>query len=143
MSSRLQQALHEGLSQGCLDERLKYLGDYTIETREDAEAVCEAVRCLPPPGMRRSCGCSPVASVLNLFECVADDASPAAQVFYQQGLPELIRLLARLDTRCDGDAWDSLVTLKVLAAYGTREGAEQVLQAALRPWTRRVFSGRP
>ena len=67
MTSRLQQALHEGLAQGCLDERLRDLGDYVIETQEDAGAICDAIRCLPCPGSaRRGCGGSPLAAVLCL-----------------------------------------------------------------------------
>ena len=133
MNSRLQQALQEGLADGKLADRLRELGEYVIETQADAEAVCEALRSLPPSGGERSCGSSPVSSILQLFECLYADDCPAARVLYRRGVAELIQMLQRLDVTCDSDQWDALLTLKVLAAYGTRAGAEQVVQAALRP----------
>ena len=60
--------------------------------------------------------------------------SPAFDVLYNDGLPQLQRIVdAQLPTASDDQADDLLFVLKILAMYGSRGGAERVVAAAKKP----------
>lgn len=137
LGSPLQQAIARGMqADGDLADELRELGDYVVHSREDAKAICAALGELPDA---YDLGddlfiTSPLWALSSLFQDVENAEAPAFAVLYHQGLPELIRIFDELseaphDLRED----DLLFVLKILAMYGSREGAEKVVEAAKRP----------
>lgn len=134
-SSPLRRAISRGLkADGNLVNELNELDDYSIQSRKDAKAICEALRTLPSDGpMGKSGFSSPLYAVSSLFQDVESAESPAFEVLYEEGLPELVRIFDEtLAIGREEDEDDLLFLLKILAMYGSREGAERVIEAARR-----------
>jgi len=118
---------------GNLSNELRELGEYSIKSRKDAQAVCDALK-------RLDIECedsfnSPLHALTAMFQNVAGRDCPAFDVFSTTGQTELIRAFkARLKNDMERrEASDLLFILKMLALYGSREGAETILEAARLP----------
>lgn len=132
----LQAALQRGLTAGGdLVKELRELGDYVIESAEDATVVCRALETLlsRAPVPRKGAG-SALRGTVGLFQCLESAECPAFGVLREQGTRLLIRIV-------DAGIRDSeiyqedelLFVLKILALYATVEGASAVIRAAKKP----------
>ncbi|NLS98208.1 MAG: hypothetical protein GXX96_39265 [Planctomycetaceae bacterium] len=135
-SSPLRRAITRGMKpDGDLADELRKLGDYSIRSKKDAKAICEALSALPTErSSGKSLFSSPLYALTSLFQDVDGCDVPAFEVLSREGLPQLIRVFdERFRTGNEDDADNLLFVLKILAMYGSREGAEKVVEAARRP----------
>ncbi|MCA9116225.1 MAG: hypothetical protein KDA79_14165 [Planctomycetaceae bacterium] len=131
--SELQRALLRGLRpEGDLAEEIFELGDYSIETEQDAEAVCQALSEFPrPSGDSSTCTSlySPLHAITGLFQDVGSER--AFEILYHSGMPELLRVHdAQFGT---ASVEEILYLLKIFAMYRYREGCERIPRAARHP----------
>lgn len=135
-TSALQQAIERGLRPGGdLSHELCELDDYSLQSAEDAQAICAALASLP---LLRPADAEPYGSSLRalaaLFQTIEDVDVPACDVLYEEGIPLLITLFdARFQNGNENDNSDLLFVLKILAMYSSREGTERVIVAARKP----------
>lgn len=134
-SSPLQRAIARGMEpDGDLADELMNLSDYRIRSRKDARTICEALRELPMESRPGTSFSSPLRALTGLFQDVDGPDAPAFDVLFQDGQRELMRIFdATIDHADDQQSDDLLLVLKIFALYGSREGAERVVQAAQRP----------
>lgn len=135
-SSPLRRAITRGMKpDGNLADELRELDDYSIRSKMDAKAICEALSTLPSEhSSGKSHSSSPLHALTSLFQHVDGRDAPAFEVLYKEGLPQLIRVFdSTIQRGNEDDADDLLFVLKILAMYGSFEGAEKVVQAARRP----------
>jgi len=130
-SSPLQKAIARGMSpNGDLAEELRPFSEYLIETKSEAKSICKALQSLYDEPIERESFESPLHSLAELFLHVAGSKSPAFQVFVREGLPLLIRHYERGRQGERAVAfWDQLFILKILAMYGSFEGATKIIEA--------------
>lgn len=128
----LRKAIQRGLSKGNLDEELRDLGELTIESRADAEAVCWGLRQLN----RDTANLGEHAQALaHLFQHIEDGDCEAVEHFREEGIPELLRLFEELRESPETDGRDAMFfILRVLGMYGTTDGALKVIEAARLPF---------
>lgn len=133
-STPLQRAIAAGMKpRGDLAEELGKLENYPIQSRKDAKAICDALRQLPLPA-KESETTSPLHVLTGLFQDVEGRDAPAFNVLRDEGLPQLIRIFNARVRQADNDEKDDLLfVLKILAAYGSHEGADKIVQAARQP----------
>lgn len=141
-SSPLRRALKRGLKPGGdLVEELSGLDDYVISSKRDAEAICQALSTLPgdrSPNTRHFS--TPLHELTGLFQDVEGRQCPAFEELYEEGLPELIRIYdAMVDDASDEEVDDLLYVLKILAMYGSFEGAQKIVEAAQLPLKPEAF----
>ncbi|MFN3151358.1 HEAT repeat domain-containing protein [Bremerella sp.] len=132
-SSPLRRALKRGLKPGGdLVEELRGLDDYVISSKKDAEAICEALATLPGDRIYNARHfSSPLHELTGLFQDVDGRQCPAFEELYEEGLPELIRIFdAMVDDATEEEVDDLLYVLKILAMYGSFEGAQKIVEAA-------------
>ncbi len=132
-SSPLRRALKRGLKPGGdLVEELRGLDDYVISSKKDAEAICEALTTLPGDRIYNARHFStPLHELTGLFQDVEGRQCAAFEELYEEGLPELIRIFdAMIDDASEEEQDDLLYVLKILAMYGSFEGAQKVVEAA-------------
>ena len=128
-------ALDRGMRPGAkLGDELGQLGEYSIKSKSDAEAVCRVLgRCV-----REAASLEPETSLqalIALFQDVEGRACPAFLPMVELGLPMLVDLVhagCEDDSGIDPD--DVLFALKILVIYGTSEGTDAVIQAAQQPF---------
>jgi len=134
-SSPLQRAIARGMKpEGDLTDELSKLDDSPIRSRKDGKAICDALRNLPLQPSSGNVFSSPLYALTGLFQKVEGRDAPAFKVLRDEGLPQLIRIFdAKIKNLDDKDADDLLFVLKILAMYGSREGAERIVEAARRP----------
>lgn len=134
-SSPLQRAIVRGMKpDGDLAEELHKLDDYSIRSRKDSKAICEVLGKLPLQPSDGKSFSSPLHALTALFQDVDGRDAPAFDVLYTEGLPQLIRVFdAKIEHVDDEAADDLLLVLKILAMYGSREGAEKIVEAVRRP----------
>ncbi|MBI2924615.1 MAG: HEAT repeat domain-containing protein [Verrucomicrobia bacterium] len=129
--SRLKRAIERGLANGRLREELMELGDLTLKSRADAEAVCWGL--LQLAGGTASLGQSAYA-LAGLFQDVEDGECDAFEVLRERGIPELLRLFDLIQESPEEDDTNTLLfILKMLALYGTTGGTLKIIEAARRP----------
>ncbi|WP_254508713.1 HEAT repeat domain-containing protein [Anatilimnocola floriformis] len=133
-SSPLQRAISRGMQPGKnLVEELGELSDYTVSSAKDGEAIVAALQQLPL-GREEKTYTTSLRLLTGLFQDVDGRESPAYEVLFESGLPELVRIFrAQFPTTDDKLADDLLFVLKILAMYGAPEGPECVLQAVRLP----------
>ncbi len=133
--NQVELAIRRGLAPGGdLLNELQELDIYTIESRQDARAVCQALALLPDDRFRGSEANSPLVPLAGLFECADDRDSPAFDQFNREGIPQLIRIFDTIfPVASEDEANDLLYVLRILALYRSREGAERTVAAALEP----------
>lgn len=134
-SSPLRRAITRGMKpDGNLADELRKLDDYSIRSRKDAKAICEALRKLPVQPGGDDGFSSPLRALASLFQDVEGRDAPAFDVMNDEGLPELLRFFdAMFEAGSEADADDLLFLLKIFAMYGLAEGAERIVAAAQRP----------
>ena len=102
--------------------------------RKDAKAICAALSKLPLQPSDGKGFSSPLHALTALFQDVDSRDAPAFDVLYEDGLSQLIRIFeAKIEHLDEENADDLLFLLKILAMYGSREGAETIVDAARRP----------
>ncbi|MBM4031999.1 MAG: hypothetical protein FJ291_09460 [Planctomycetes bacterium] len=146
--SPLEKAIEDGMRPGAnLADALHELGDIKIRTRSDAQAICRALARFPMPRAEGPASSfrSPLRALAELLQEV--DSREAFEVFREEGTAQLVRITdALLASPTEEELDDLLFILKILAGYRTREGAEWVVRAALKPlkpdswWWEPVFS---
>ncbi|MBA2116770.1 HEAT repeat domain-containing protein [Bremerella alba] len=132
-SSPLRRALKRGLKPGGdLVEELRGLDDYVISSKNDALAVCRALETLPGDRSQNTRHFStPLHELTGLFQDVDGKQCPAFDVLYEEGLPELIRIFDEIvEDASEEEIDDLLYVLKILAMYGSFEGAQKIVEAA-------------
>lgn len=135
-SSALQRAIKRGLKPGGnLADELRELDDYQIRSKADAQAICNALASLPlkRPADENSFTSS-LHALTSLFQDLESPRAPAFKVLYLEGLPLLTRIFdARIQEANEDDEDDLLYVLKILAMYGSQDGAEKIVEAAQMP----------
>lgn len=124
--SDLEEALRRGLrAGGDLAEEIFQLGDYTIESEQDASAICRALSRFPlRDGNSAACSSlySPLHAITGLFQDVGSER--AFEILYRSGMPELLRIF---DARFGSASVEEvLYLLKIFAMYGFREGCRRI-----------------
>lgn len=133
-SSPLQRALSRGMKEnGDLADQLRELGNYPIRSRKDAKAICDALGKLPLRTPDAQGNESPLQALVGLFQDIESRDAPAFDVLYHEGLAHLIRIFDATVRIAADEADDLLFILKILAMYGSREGADKIVEAARRP----------
>jgi hypothetical protein len=131
--SPLELAIERGSQPGGdLAEEIDNLGDYSISKRSEAVAVCEALSRIPYAAESEKVS-SDFYRLTGLFQGVQDPDTEGFRVLRTEGTAQLLRIFDASLNRDDADEDDLLFVLKILAAYGTREGADRVVAAARKP----------
>lgn len=128
----LQMALERGARPGGdLGEELRRLGDYTIESRADAEAICDALESVARSNDRDQS----FHFLVGLFQDVEGPDSPAFDVLADRGISLLDEVVRRdFQDRVERDTSDIFLALKTLAMYRTSGGTGTILVAARLPY---------
>ncbi len=115
-----------------LADELRKVQDYSIKSEADAKAVCDVLARLaesPKAG-----GDSAMHAVVRLFQDVEGTECPAFSIMVAQGIPLLVDIVeSALQEARLYDPDDLLLSLKILAMYGTQAGTDVVLHAACLP----------
>ena len=127
----LQLAIERGLKPGGdLVAELDDLDDYTIKSKRDAQAICKALEAVDQKAAgKRKRGESPLYKLAGLFQDV-EGGSDACHHLRDHGIPVLLKLARKARTEEGFDESNFLFVLKMLAAYGTTEGADLVIEVA-------------
>jgi hypothetical protein len=134
-SSPLQAALKRGLSDGGnLLRELNDLEDYQVKSRVDALAICAALqRVVEDKVPRGKSHTSPLHALTELFQSVEGAECAAFGVLQERGTSLLVQILREgLNKKGNHSKDDLLFVLKVLAMYGTSDGADAVIEAIRR-----------
>lgn len=129
--NRLRGALERGFASGDLDEEIEELGELTLKSRADGEAICWALQELKraePAKLQDN-----VRTVAGLFQEVVERDCAAFEVLQERGIPELIQLFDKLDDKEERGFGVRLFLLKILAMYGTTAGTLKIVEAARQP----------
>jgi hypothetical protein len=143
-NSALQAALQRGSAEGAdLKWALRELQGYPVRSREDAEAICDALeRFVEGRWPQRPGSESPLSALLGLFEWV-DGECEAVAVLAERGLPLLIRIVDQamltlaealfLELKQElGNDWPLWKEAGLLAEIWSRRGQAEQARAALR-----------
>ena len=118
----------------------KFVAPYRMAGRRgkndaaDAEAICGVLEKIAAEGGAVG-GDSALHAVVGLFQDVEDADCPAFEVLTEEGIPIVIRIVERALE--DPEAFDenaALFAMKILALYGTPEGADAIIRAARQPF---------
>jgi hypothetical protein len=136
----LQLALERGMQPGGdLSDELDNLGEISIESQADAEAVCGVLRQLALDETGAG-GNSALHAIVGLFQAVDGPDCPAFPVMAERGIPLLVEIVnTSLENQATHDPDDILFALKILAMYGTSEGTDAVICAAQLPFQPDAF----
>jgi hypothetical protein len=132
--SAFQLALERGLQPGGdLRDELKALGDISIKSKGDAQAICKALERIrtgdEEPGKRSS-----FHTLVGLFQDVDGTECDAFPLMRGEGIRTLARIVqSALKDMSKFDEDDVLFAVKILAMYGTRDGTDLVIRAARLP----------
>ena len=135
-NSPLQFALQRGLAEGgSLTKELGEVGDYKVKARADALAICQTLQLVIEGRVARgNSSPSPLHALTLLFQDVESAECDAFPVLQERGTALLVKILDQgLSQEGVHSTEDLLFVLKVLATYGTAEGASAVLRAARKP----------
>lgn len=130
--SKLERALKRGLRpDGSIAKELENLNYEAVESRSDAQAICQALAALL---QREEQGTALAAAdfqeLAALFQLVSDGDSPAFRLLEPQGLPLLEKLYQRQLERADPAQAEHLLTgLQTFAMYGAKTAEELILNA--------------
>ena len=132
--SRLQLAIERGgQAGGNLADELQKLSNYKISSRADGLAICDALATISYAQQDKQKDTSDLAALAGLFDDVEDFDSEGFEILCHKGLLELHRVAATSLVHDDIDEDALFTVLRILAKYGTREGAEQIVAAARKP----------
>jgi hypothetical protein len=132
--SAFQLALERGLRPGAdLRDELKALGDVSIKSKADAQAICNALELIRTGDVAPSRQ-SAFHTLVGLFQDVDGTECDAFPVMRGEGIRTLARIVqTALKDMSKFDEDDVLFAVKILAMYGTREGTDLVIRAARLP----------
>src|ERR1700722_4955016 len=138
--SPLQLAIERGLKPGAnLVAELDALDDYKIKSKGDAAAICKALEALEGGHIespRR--GDSPLYALARLFYRVAGKCA-ALDFLREHGIPPLLRLARKSHDKRPEKQDELLFVLKILATYGTAEGADFVVEIGTQGYANRDY----
>lgn len=142
--SRLEQALERGLLPGGhISQELGALGDYPLETVEDAQAVVAALRRYADQSRQAlKSGEETVASALHPLASLFQDAETdeAYVVLEAEGLPLLLEIFdQRLPLAVADEGEDLIFVLKIFVVYGYEPGMQRIVQALRQPLDHNLF----
>jgi hypothetical protein len=128
----LQLALQRGMEKGKLAEEIRELGDVVIKSRHDAEAICVVLTAIAEGKRANGDGFkSELRAVAGLFQEIESAECGAFPILASRGTPLLQHSVeSALVSADDSQADDILFVLKILAMYGTREGASMIVRLA-------------
>lgn len=128
----MKRAIERGLASGNLSDEVRELGDLTLKSRSDGEAVYWGLQQL---GRSRTAKLGQNAYALaGLFQSVEDRETDAFEVLRERGIAELLRLFDEIqESPEEGDTNTPLFILKMLALYGTTEGTLKIVEAVRQP----------
>jgi len=132
----LQTALERGLKEGGqLAQEIDELGDYTVKCQADGEAICDALQKLVDGQVPRGKSLtSPLHSLVGFFQEVKGPDCAAFRVLFERGTPLLASIVNNsLEGVEEHEDSDLLFLLKILAMYGSDEGADTIIRAANKP----------
>jgi hypothetical protein len=130
----LQAAILRGTKPGGdLSHEIRELGDYTVSLRGDAEAICDALAKIEFAKSEQEAVSSNLDALTALFQDVDAPDSEGFLILREQGLTHLLRIVDASLQRPDANDGDLVFVLKILAMYGTHEGAKRVVAAARKP----------
>ncbi len=134
-STPLQRAIERGMKPGAeLAHELSDLDEYPIRLAKDAKAICKALKQLPLTSQGEKQLYSPLHALTGLFQDVESTEVPAFQILREDGLPLLLRIFhAKLRAHHESEIDDLLFILKIASMYGSRQGAEALVEAARLP----------
>ncbi|QDU25147.1 hypothetical protein ETAA8_02090 [Anatilimnocola aggregata] len=126
----LQLALERGQKpDGKLADEIDKLGEYTVSAQGDGEAIAAALALLDESPRTHAAWLRPLT---GLLQDVEDAECAAFPPIMESALPALISVVeAGLADRQLFERDDLLFALKILAMYGTDEGTDTVIRAAL------------
>jgi hypothetical protein len=137
--SPLQRALKRGMAEGGdLSDEIHALEDYSLKSKADAEAVCDVLDQFSAKKLSDD-DRSALHSLIGLFQDVEDRDCPAYEVMAEKGILLLVKITQDLLNAGEGEEENPddedliLFALKIMAMYGTSEGADMVLAAAQKP----------
>src|SRR5262249_49116340 len=130
----LQLALERGLQPGGnVSEELGRLGEYTVRSRADAEAICAALDTLHDADTELG-GWDAVDEPVSLSLNSEDRVCPAVPVRRKRGIPGRGQIVDRtMAGGSPGDDGDPLDVLEVLAPSRAPAATDAVIRAALNP----------
>lgn len=131
----LQEAIDAGLDSG-LSKRIAALDLEEVNLRSDVEAICDALRSIPPESIDVNDYSSAANELLSLIDLISDGESGAFEVLLTEGLPilrDLFQARAK-DVANEKDAVFLLEILRIQAQYATSEGTNLVIEAAKMPF---------
>ncbi|WP_397571773.1 HEAT repeat domain-containing protein [Schlesneria sp. T3-172] len=134
----LQTALEQGLADDAnLFESLNELGQYRIESTDDAEALVDALeiyieRPIEAPGVFTA-----FHQLVSLFQSVSTVS--VFQYLVRRGIPPLIRAYDQRLPFAEEQQNELLFAVKIFACYGLEEGLDRLVQAAYHPVLREGY----
>jgi len=131
-TSRLKKAIQRGLANGELRDALRDLGDLSLKSSSDADAICWGLQQLNR--LDHKLLGQHASALAGLFGDIQDRDSPAFTVLQERGIPELLRLfdeISKAPSEEDGDTL--MLILNVFAIYATVAGTLKIVEAARRP----------
>jgi hypothetical protein len=121
---------------GDLSEKINKLSNYSVETKEEAQAICHALSCsrLVCEKEDSTIMSASLHALLGLFQNKIINSEEAYNELGENGLPHLRRFFVeRFDAYPEDKADDLLSILKILAMYGDLEDLDFVIKAAHKP----------
>lgn len=134
--SKLTRAIDRGMKPGGnLADEIDKLEDFSIETRDDARALCEVLKVFPLPNDSSNGIHTSLGAVVELFEEVDSENGSLNRVLREQGLPQLIRIydLKAKEELTDDNVDDLLSILRIFVLYSSKDGIDRLVQAAQKP----------
>jgi hypothetical protein len=130
--SKLKKAIEYGIAEGNLDDKIDELGDVSVKSVDDAEAVCWGLEQLgkeAPTELSKS-----VHALARLLEDADNDNLDVIELLRERGLPQLFRLYDRIALVDDFAATDCLMSLlRIYALFNTEFGTAKIIEAARKP----------
>jgi hypothetical protein len=132
--SPLQLALQRGVEKGNLADEIHELGDVIVKSRHDAEAICDVLAAIARGEVAHGDGFKSALRVIaGLFQEIESAECDACPVLASRGTPLLQQAVERALASADEERTDDvLFALKILAMFGTREGADLIIRLARR-----------
>lgn len=124
----LRQAIERGLAKRTLSDELNDFQGNELKSIADAKAVCWGITQLDPSSDTYG---DDIHELARFFQQA--EADEVIDCLREDGIPALIECYENLDHGNDRRASVRLFLLKILALYGTMEGALKVIDAALKP----------
>ncbi len=132
LKSRLKKTIERGLAKGKLDDELKELGDITVKSRADAEAICWGLEQLE--NYERELMREHTRALAGLFQEVDGRECEAFEILQERGIPDLLRLFDKMNKAPTDEEADALLfVLKIFAMYGTVQGTLKIIEAVRQP----------